>query len=119
VLRDPVARHLVSSFSLRGAWTAGAWFIPGGEALPLTIRQVRLVVRIAHVYGHEVDAKLAPEVAAVVATGNGLRAFARRLLARSPVAEWLIRGGVAYAGTRAVGEAAIRRFGASASPATP
>jgi uncharacterized protein (DUF697 family) len=110
VLRDPVARHLVNSFSLRGAWTAGAWFIPGGEALPLTIRQVRLVVRIAHLYGHDVDTKLAPEVAAVVAAGNGFRAAARRLLARLPVAGWLIRGGVAYAGTRAVGEAAIRRF---------
>jgi uncharacterized protein (DUF697 family) len=78
---------------------------------------VRLVVRIAYLYGHEVDAKLAPEVAAVVAGANGFRALARRLLARVAGAQWLIRGGVAYAGTRAIGEAAIRRF--SASPATP
>jgi uncharacterized protein (DUF697 family) len=118
-LREAVARHLVSSFSLRGAWTAGAWFLPGGESLPLTLRQVRLVVRIAHLYGHDVDASLAPAVAAVVAGGNGFRAVARRLLARAPVGEFAIRGGVAYAGTRAVGEAAIARFRrpAAASPA--
>jgi uncharacterized protein (DUF697 family) len=122
VLREAVARHLVSSFSLRGAWTAGAWFLPGGEGVPLTIRQVRLVVRIAHLYGHEVDAKLAPEVAAVVASGNGFRAVARRLLLRAPLPGFAIRGGIAYAGTRAIGEAAVARFRrppASAASAAP
>jgi uncharacterized protein (DUF697 family) len=35
---------------------------------------------------------------------------ARQLLGAVPVAGWLVKGGVAYAGTRALGEAAQRYF---------
>lgn len=114
VLRDAVARHLVASFSTKAAWTAGAWFVPGGEFLPLTVRQTRLVLRIAHVYGHDVDPTKMPEVGAVLAGAYGWRRLARTALASLPLPGWAVRGGIAYAGTRAVGEAAIRRFSASA-----
>jgi uncharacterized protein (DUF697 family) len=113
VLRDTVARHLVASFSTKAAWTAAAWFVPGGEFLPLTIRQTRLVLRIAHVYGHDVDPTKMPEVGAVLAGAYGWRGVARRAMSALPLPHWAVRGGVAYAGTRAVGEAAIRRFGPS------
>ena len=116
VLRDAVARHLVRSFSVRAGWVAGAWFVPGGESLALLVRQIRLVTRIAHTYGHDIDASRAPEIAAVVAGSYGFRGAARRALAAVPVAGWMIRGGIAYAGTRAVGEAAIRRFSAATPP---
>jgi len=117
VLRDEVARHLVASFSTKAGWTAGAWFVPGGEFLPLTVQQVRLVLRIAHVYGHDVDPLRAPEVIGVVAGAYGWRGLARRLLGTRALPGWAVRGGVAYAATRAVGEAAIRRFSASEAPA--
>jgi len=117
VLRDEVARHLVASFSTKAGWTAGAWFVPGGEFLPLTVQQVRLVLRIAHVYGHDVDPLRTPEVIGVVAGAYGWRGLARRLLGTRALPGWAVRGGVAYAATRAVGEAAIRRFSASEAPA--
>ena len=116
VLRDHVANHLVASFATKAAWTAGAWFVPGGEFLPLTVQQTRLVLRIAHVYGHDVDPTRMPEVGAVLAGAYGWRGVARRAMAVLPVPKWAVRGGVAYAGTRAVGEAAIARFRASAGP---
>jgi uncharacterized protein (DUF697 family) len=115
VLRETVADELIRRFALHNGYIAGAWFIPGGESLPLTIRELRLVLRIAHLYGHEVRTARAPEIAAVLASGYGLKGLAKRLLATLPIAHWLIRGGVAYAGTLAIGEAAKRRFSASAA----
>ena len=80
--------------------------------------QVRLVLRIAHVYGHDVDPIRTPEVLGVVAGAYGWRALARKALRSLPAPDWAVRGGMAYAATRAVGEAAIRRFSATAEDPT-
>ena len=80
----------------------------------LTLNQVRLVLRIAMAHGQEVDASRALELATVVGGGFGFRAVARELLDLVPVAGWALKGAVAYAGTRAVGEAALRYFEAGA-----
>ena len=76
----------------------------------LTLNQVRLVLRIALAYGEEVDKARAAELLGVVGAGFGFRAVARELLDLIPVAGWVVKGGVAYAGTKAVGEAAVRYF---------
>jgi uncharacterized protein (DUF697 family) len=84
----------------------------------LTLNQLRLVLRLAAVHGVEVDQQRAPEVLATVAAGLGLRTVARQLLGAVPVAGWLVKGAVAYGGTRALGEAAMRYFQtAAAAPA--
>ena len=77
----------------------------------LTLNQIRLVLRLAAAHGVEVDQERWPEVLATI--GCRRSAFApspARLLGAVPVAGWLVKGGVAYAGTRAVGEAAHRYF---------
>ena len=48
----------------------------------------------------------------------GIRALARKALRSLPAPDWAVRGGMAYAATRAVGEAAIRRFSATAEDPT-
>ena len=48
-----------------------------------------------------------PSSLATIGAGLGLRAVARQLLGLIPVAGWAVQGAVAYAGTRALGEAAI------------
>jgi uncharacterized protein (DUF697 family) len=68
------------------------------------------VLRLASAHGVEVDQSRLPEVLGTVAAGFGLRAVARQLLGAVPVAGWAVKGGVAYAGTRAIGEAARRYF---------
>lgn len=110
VLRDAVAAELVRSFARKNGYVAAAWFIPGAGMLALTIRQLRLVLRIAHTYGQDVNASRLPEIAGVVASGYGLRGVARNLLGTFPGAKWLVRGTVAYAGTIALGQAAIEFF---------
>ena len=87
---------------------AAAVFVPGVDMPLLTLNQLRLVLRIAAAYGEEMNRDRLPEALAVVAAGLGLRTVARELLDLVPVAGWALKGAIAYAGTRAVGEAAIR-----------
>jgi uncharacterized protein (DUF697 family) len=49
-------------------------------------------------------------VLATVGAGFGFRAAAAELLDLVPVAGWAVKGAIAYAGTRALGEAAMRYF---------
>jgi uncharacterized protein (DUF697 family) len=110
VLRDAVCAHLVESFARRNAITAAAVFVPGADLPILTLNQARLVLRIASAYGAEIDRQRLPELLGVLGAGFGLRALAREALDFVPVAGWALKGAVAYAGTRALGEAARRYF---------
>ena len=112
VLRDPVCDALIDSFSRRNGILGAAVFVPGADFPVLTTNQIRLVLRLAAAYGVEVDQQRVPEIIGTVAAGFGLRAVARQLLGAVPVAGWALKGGIAYAGTRAVGEAARRTFAA-------
>lgn len=110
VLRGAVCDELIRSFSRRNAFISAAVFIPGVDMPMLTLNQIRLVLRIALAHGEEVDGQRSVELAGVVGAGFGLRALARTLLDVIPVAGWAVKGGVAYTGTRAIGEAAVRYF---------
>jgi uncharacterized protein (DUF697 family) len=110
VLRRAVCKKLIESFSRRNGIIGAAVFIPGVDMPLLTLNQARLVLRIGLAYGVAADNQRAGELGAVVGLGFGLRAIARELLDVVPFFGWLVKGGVAYLGTRAVGEAAIRYY---------
>lgn len=112
VLRPSVCKQLVASYSKRNALVAAAVFIPGVDLPVLTLNQIRLVLWIAVAYGEEIDRQRALELVGVVGAGFGFRAAARELLDFVPVAGWAVKGAVAYTGTRAIGEAAMRYFDA-------
>jgi uncharacterized protein (DUF697 family) len=114
VLRDPVVDMLISRFSRQNAVLGTAVFMPGADMPVLTLNQVRLLLRIADTYGFELDRDRIPEVLGVIASGFGFRALARSALGVIPFAGWALRGGIAYGGTRALGEAARRYFEARA-----
>jgi uncharacterized protein (DUF697 family) len=114
VLRPAVCDALIRSFSKRNAIISAAVFIPGVDMPMLTLNQIRLVLRIAVAYGQDVDSRRAVELIGVVGAGFGMRAVARELLDFVPVAGWAVKGAIAYGGTRAVGEAAVRYFEARA-----
>jgi uncharacterized protein (DUF697 family) len=75
---------------------------------------VRLVLRLAHAHGLEVGQQRAGELLGVVGAGYGFRTAARALVGLVPVAGWVAKGGIAYAGTRAIGESAARYFASQA-----
>lgn len=112
VLREAVCRGLIASAAKRNALIAAAVFVPGVDMPLLTLNQARLVLRIGLAFGEEVDQSRFAELLGVVGLGFGFRAAARELLDFVPVAGWALKGAVAYAGTRAVGEAAVRYFAA-------
>jgi uncharacterized protein (DUF697 family) len=114
VVRAAVCDHLIATFARRNAMIAGAVFIPGVDLPLLTMNQVRLVLRIALAHGQTIDNQRAFELLGVVGAGFGFRAVARELLDLVPVAGWAVKAAVAYTGTKAVGEAAVRYFAARA-----
>ena len=46
----------------------------------------------------------------MIGSGLGFRAVARKAVGARPVVGWAVKGAIAYAGTRALGEAAVRYF---------
>jgi len=114
VLRDAVVSEQIRAAARRNAVLAAGLIIPGVDMPVLTLSQIRLVMRIAEAYGLEIGRDRALEVLGVVGAGFGLRALAREALDFVPVAGWALKGGFAYAGTRAVGEAARRYMDARA-----
>jgi uncharacterized protein (DUF697 family) len=115
VLRRPFCDQLIASGAKKNGLIGAAVFVPGVDMPVLTLNQARLVLRIALAYGETVDNQRLPELLGVFGAGFGLRAAARELLDFVPVAGWALKGAVAYAGTRAIGEAAVRYFEARAS----
>lgn len=110
VLRPAVARRLIARISRQNALIGAAVFVPGTDFAPLTLNQLRLVLRLASAHGFEIDRERLPEILGVVGGGVGFRALARQALGAVPGLGWAVKGGVAYAGTRAMGEAARRLF---------
>jgi len=111
-IRRAVCRELIRSFSRTNGLIGAAVFVPGVDMPVLTMNQVRLVLRIALAHGQTIDNQRAFELLGVVGAGFGFRAVARELLDLVPVAGWAVKAAVAYTGTKAVGEAAVRYFAA-------
>jgi uncharacterized protein (DUF697 family) len=119
VLREPLSQVLIEKFSRRNGLIGAAFFVPGADFAVLTLNQIRLVLRLAAAHGVEIDQQRLPEVLATIGAAFGFRAVARRLLGAIPVAGWVVKGGIAYAGTRALGEAAHRYFAAQEDVVRP
>jgi uncharacterized protein (DUF697 family) len=110
-LRRAVCERIVASFARKNGLAAAALFVPGADLPVLTLNEVRMLLLLDQAYGLELDPQQRlPEILATIGAGLGLRAVARELLDVVPVAGWAVKGGVAYAGTRALGQAAVRRL---------
>jgi uncharacterized protein (DUF697 family) len=107
-LRRPFCDAMIASFARKNAVVAAAIFIPGADLPVLTLSQLRMVLRICAAYGLDVDAQRLPEILATIGAGLGFRAAARTAVAFVPIAGWVLQGAIAYTGTKAVGEAAIK-----------
>jgi uncharacterized protein (DUF697 family) len=119
VVRPAVVRHLIDMFARKNGMVAAAVFIPGTDLPVLTVNQIRMVLRICASYGLTVDRERAIEIVATIGVGLGLRTLARELLAVIRVGGWAVKGAVAYGGTKAIGEAAVRYCEARAARPRP
>jgi uncharacterized protein (DUF697 family) len=110
VIRNAVCEEIVRGFARTNGILGAAIFIPGADLPVLTLNQIRMVLRLAAAYGEEIDRERAVELLAVVGAGLGFRALARQALTLVPGPGWAIKGGVAYAATLTLGQAAIAYF---------
>jgi uncharacterized protein (DUF697 family) len=109
-VRSAVCEEIVRRFARQNGILGAAIFIPGADLPVLTLNQIRMVLRLAAAYGEELDAERAVELLGVVGAGLGFRALARQALTVMPGPGWAIKGAVAFAGTLALGQAAIAYF---------
>jgi uncharacterized protein (DUF697 family) len=119
LVREALCQELIESFARKNGILAVAIFVPGADFPVLTLNQIRLVLRIGAAHGVDVDQQRLPEVLATILAGLGFRTIARQLLGAIPFAGWAVKGGIAYAGTRALGEAGHRYFKHVAADQTP
>ncbi len=109
-LRPAVCEQLVRTASRQNGLVGVAVFLPGVDLPVLTLNQLRLVLRIAAAHGQEVGPARLPEALGIIGAALGFRSVARSLAGLVPGVGWAVKGGVAYSGTRALGEAAVRVY---------
>lgn len=106
-LRPPVAEQLIAKASRRAAAIGAVEIFPGSDLPALLLIQVGLVGQLAVLHDRPLGAERALEAAAVAVAGVGWRSLARVAAGRVPGPAFALRGGMAYAGTRALGEAVL------------
>ena len=109
VFRRAVCEEIIRNNARQNAFI-GALPIPGADMPVITANQARMVLGIAAAYDEELSMERARELIGVLAAGFGFRALSRQLLKLVPVAGWAAAGVVGYAGTLAMGRAAILYF---------
>jgi GTPase len=107
--RRQAALKLVRTATLIGL-AAGMEPIPLIDIPILLGNQIRLVLRIAAVYGEPMSARHTRELATTILGGLGLRLLAEELAKLVPVGGDVVSGAIAAAGTWAIGQVAIEYF---------
>ena len=110
----PAYRRQLTGRLIRGAATLNALIaaepIPGLDIPFLLASQVRLVLRIAAIYGESLSVRHARELLTTIAGGVALRYLAAQLGKFIPGPGWLIGAGVTGLGTLAMGQVAVVYF---------
>lgn len=109
-VRKPLSLEAVSATSLQNAGIGLVLFIPGADMPLMTLNQAKMLLQIAAAYGEPMSAARVKELAAIVAGGFACRSVARQVAGAVPAIGWAVKAGVGYAGTKAMGLAAIEYF---------
>ena len=109
-VRRPLARDAVMATAVQNAAIGLVPFIPGADLPLMTLNQAKMALQIAAAYGQAMGKERAKEMIAVVGGAFACRTLARELLEFIPVLGFIIRPGIGYAGTTAIGYAIIEYF---------
>ncbi len=108
-LRSSCAGYAIGAAAKTNA-LVGVIPIPGADWPVMTGNQVKLVLDLALIYDQPMNKARLKEVLSVLGGGLALRATARQLAKFVPGPGWLLAGAMGYAGTQALGRAAIAYF---------
>lgn len=106
--RQLTQRLIRSAATLNGIIAAEP--VPGLDVPFLLAGQVRMVLRIAAIYGESLTVRHAKELLATIAGGVGVRFLASQLAKILPGPGWVIAGTVTGLGTWAIGQTAMLYF---------
>lgn len=112
-LRDETCRVIIKRTARQNAVVGALFIIPGADMPVMTMNEARMVFRIAAAHGESVGTERALELLGVIGSGFGLRAIARQLVDFIPGPGWVIKSGIAWSGTRALGKTATTYFNGS------
>ena len=107
--RREISRRLIRSASLLNAIIA-AEPIPGIDIPLLLASQVRMVLRVAAIYGESLSVRHARELLTTMAGGVALRYLAAELSKFVPGPGWLVASAVTGLGTWTMGRVAVAYF---------
>lgn len=109
-VRRPLSLEAVNATSIQNAGIGLVAFIPGADLPLMTLNQAKMLLQVAAAHGEPMSAARVKELAAIVAGGFACRSFAREVAGVVPGVGWAVKAGVGYAGTKAMGLAAVEYF---------
>ncbi|WP_165051476.1 MULTISPECIES: YcjF family protein [unclassified Adlercreutzia] len=109
-VRRPLSIDAVNATALQNGAVGLVLIIPGADMPVMTLNQAKMLLQIAAAYGCPLNGERIKELAAVVGGAFFCRNVARSVAGAVPVLGWAVRAGVGYAGTVAMGRAAIEYF---------
>ncbi|MDR0515246.1 MAG: hypothetical protein LBG81_08845 [Coriobacteriaceae bacterium] len=112
----PLSAEAVISTALQNAGIGFVAFLPGADLPVMTLNQAKMLLQVAAAYGQEMSLARAKELAVVIGGAFVCRSLARQLVAFVPALGWVIKAGVGFSGTLAMGFAAIEYFERGGSP---
>ncbi|MFR1168058.1 MAG: hypothetical protein ACLSDQ_11025, partial [Adlercreutzia equolifaciens] len=100
----------VNATAVQNAGVGLVVFIPGADLPIMTLNQAKMLLQIAAAYGEPLGKERVKELAAVVGGAFACRSVARQIVAFVPALGWAVKAAIGYAGTLAMGRAAIEYF---------
>lgn len=116
LFRNRIAADIISDSSKQNALIGAAVFLPGADMPILTLNQMKMVLELAAVHNESLSVERAKELLVTFGSGYIFRAVARQLLGFVPGPGFIVKGIVAYTGTRALGQLAHEYFTRGAFP---
>lgn len=108
-LREEAANQEIAASAQQNAMI-GLMPVPGADMPLMTANQVKMVMRLAAIHDQPMTFERLKEVLAVIGGGLAMRTAARQLVKFIPGPGWLVGGGLGFAGTLAMGRAALEYF---------
>lgn len=114
-VRRPLSLEAVGATSVQNAGVGLVVILPGADMPVMTLNQAKMLLQIAAAYGQPMSLARVKELACVVGGAFACRTVARQLVGVVPALGWAVKAAIGYAGTEAMGRAAIEYFEAGGS----
>ena len=114
-VRRPLSLEAVGATAMQNAGVGLVLILPGADMPVMTLNQAKMLLQIAAAYGQPMTIARVKELACVVGGAFACRTVARQLVGVVPALGWAVKAAIGYAGTEAMGRAAIEYFEAGGS----